>query len=51
LQKALDQSKDFAVLTEPVPRLGEHKESHLGAAWSGRSLSTCLRSWQARLAV
>ena len=33
------------------PGLGEHKESHLGAAWSGRGLSTCLRSWRARLAA
>ena len=33
------------------PGLGEHIESHLGAAWSGRSLPTCLRSWQARLAA
>jgi hypothetical protein len=24
-------------------RLDEHKESHMGAAWSGRNLSTCLR--------
>jgi hypothetical protein len=32
-------------------RLGEHKKSNLGAAWSDRSLPTCLRSWQARLAV
>jgi hypothetical protein len=32
-------------------RLGERKQSHLGAAWSGRSLPTCLRIWQARLAV
>jgi hypothetical protein len=32
-------------------RLGEHKDSHLEAAWSGRSLPTCLRSWQARLAI
>jgi hypothetical protein len=32
-------------------RLGAHKESRLGAAWSGRSLPTCLRSWQARLAA
>jgi hypothetical protein len=32
-------------------QLDEHKESRLGAAWSGRSLSTFLRSGQARLAV
>jgi hypothetical protein len=46
-----DAHPDKCPSTLFFPGLGEQKESHLGAAWSGQSLPTCLRSWRARSAV